>query len=394
MVSRGLVVRGVGTAALIITLALSFSACKGPNDDEGSLAPGSGSPGDGGSSGGSGSYKGPVALHMTADPSVKWNPADGKTTVVLQYTVRGANNVPLQKGQYLSSMWVDGRALDAESLLDSASEDLAVQLNFTEVLDASYSMTQHSPPAFEPMKKAAADTYQGILDTWSQRPGEVYFRAIWFDEVINETVNNPNTARKWQPGDLLTIPAPSAGTATKLYGAAQKMAELMKADFDAGSAAGPRDHHVMLLFSDGADNYSWFANASAPKLLSTSNGASYNQYGLAAATLDGVKAAIHAHPRLTVHVIGLGSAIDADKLKQIADAGHGVFLQNPSSDKLDELFDQVLLEFTTIQTEGALMPLPPGDYRFTLRVTDGKGSSKDEYSFSFHGGDSSARVLQ
>lgn len=384
-----------GTIALVFGVLVG---CQGPDDDGGSnsLAPGGGPVAGGGSSSGGGSggtYTGAVALSLTAEPAVKWDPTNGKTTVLVQYSVRGASDAPLGDKQFGTVMLVDNNALDSESLLDSTSEELAINLHFAEVLDASYSMTQHNPPAFDPMKQAARDTYRDVVQAWAQRPGNASFRGIWFDQVINQTVENQNTGRPWLPDDLLAIPAPQPGSATKMYGAAQRMAELLKGDYDRGVAAGERDHHVMLLFSDGADNYSWFDNASQEQLLTTATGASYVQYGVPATVLDDVTAAIKAHPRLTVHVIGLGSQINATELTKIAEAGGGVFLQNPSSENLGDLFEQVMLEFTTIQTEGALIPLPPGDYTYTLRVVNSNGSANDEFSFRFHAGDPSARVL-
>lgn len=383
----------LGAAALAFSLLLG---CQGPDDESTpkSVAPGGGPIADEGNSAGSGStYTGPVTLSLTAEPAVRWDPTNGKTTVLVQYSVRGANDAPLGDKQVGTVMLVDEKALDSESLLDSSSEELAVNLHFAEVLDASYSMTQHDPPAFDPMKQAARDTYRDVVQAWAQRPGNASFRGIWFDEVINQTVENQNTGRPWLPDDLLAIPAPQPGSATKMYGAAQRMAELLKTDYDNGIAAGARDHHVMLLFSDGADNYSWFDNTSEEQLLTTATGASYVQYGLPATSLNDVTEAIKAHPRLTVHVIGLGSDINVSELTQIAEAGGGVFLQNPSSENLGDLFEQVMLEFTTIQTEGALMPLPPGDYTYTLRVINGDGSARDEFSFRFHAGDSNAGVL-
>ena len=408
---RGIqVIRSAAAFVCSVVLASTLSACKGPDEtvDAGGNAPiggnasssgggnGASSSGGGGSSSGGSNgatYTGPIALSLTSSPTVSYDASNGKTTVVVQYSARGANNLALAKDQYTSTMLVNDAALDNESLLDSQSQELAVNLHFSEVLDASYSMTQHNPPAFEPMKKAAGDTLQGILNTWSQRTGNVTFQTIWFAEKINQSINSSAAARVWQPADLLTLPVPDPGSVTKLYAATQKMAELMKADYDRGIAANARDHHVMLVFSDGKDNYSWFGNESPPATMATSNGASFLQYGVAATDLENVKAAITAHPRLTVHVIGVGSDIDAAELQQIADTGKGVFLQNPSSTKLSELFNQVLLEFTTLQTEGALIPLPPGDYEFALVVKNSDGSATDEQRFRVHAGDTTARVL-
>jgi hypothetical protein len=340
------------------------------------------------STGGSG-----VKLEVTAEPQVTWLTSNGKTQVILQFSVRDGDDVPLTADQIDVQLMIDGQPIDVESLLNQSSNELEVNLYFAMVLDASYSMTQHNPPAFEPMKTAARDSYQEILDLWSTRPGNVKFSLIWFEELMNQSQYNANIARDWEPNDILSIPEPIAGTATKLYSAVNTMADYLQSEYDSGVFNGARDQYVMLVFSDGADNYSYWDNSAISSSHSTMSGASYHQYGTPATTLETAKAAVAAHPRLTTHVIGLGSSINQDELGQIALAGNGTFQANPSSENVAELFQRVLKEFTNIQTRGAEIPLPPGDYDFTLTVTNKNNNKKASHAFQMHAGDPQAGVI-
>jgi hypothetical protein len=167
---------------------------------------------------------------------------------------------------------------------------------------------------------------------------------------MNQSLYNIGLARDWLPDDILSIPAPVAGTATKLDSAVKVMADYLQSEYDAGTFDGARDQYVMLVFSDGADNYSYWDNSLLNAALTTSSGASYRQFGTVPTTLEEAETAVAAHPRLTAHVIGLGSAINADELSRIAEAGDGTFQDNPGSQNIGELFERVLREFTTIQT--------------------------------------------
>ena len=249
-------------------------------------------------------------------------------------------------------------------------------------------MTQHNPPAFVPMTTAARDSYQEVLDLWSTRPGEVKFSLLWFDEVMNQSQNS------WAPDDILSIPEPIIPKATKLDSAVKVMADHLQEEYNNGVFNGTRDQYVMLVFSDGADNYSWFPNdniGSSPK--TSESGASYQQFGTIATTLEEATQAISGHPRLTTHVIGLGSAINTAELTQIAEAGNGSYQANPSSENIAQVFKRVLQEFTTILTRGAEIPLQPSDYQFTLTVKSKNTGATDSYSFMMHAGDSTAAVI-
>lgn len=380
-----------------------LTACQGPDDNNNAPQTSNPTPATSSSSSSSGSnsgnsapgvpYGGALALNLTTTPSVQWSAVNGKTTVTVQYAVRGDQDQPLADTDYTTTLLLNDKPLDVESLVDRSAQEVAVNLDFAMVLDATYSMTQHNPPAFEPMKKAARNSWQNVIDIWAKRSGKLNVSFMWFDEFVNQAVDLPAASRQWQPDDALFLPTPPTGTATRLYGAVAKMADTMAAHYQSKQFAGDRDQQIMLVFSDGANNYSYFDNSSISRQLTTSNGASYLQTGTPASTLDDVKAKIAADPKLIVHVIGLGSAINADELAAIAKAGKGLFLQNPSSQNLEQLFQRVIQEFTTIQTQSAVIPLAPGDYNFTIKIANRTGTAADEYHFNFHAGDTTAHVL-
>jgi len=333
------------------------------------------------------SYGGPVKIEITGVPSVNWNSTSGKTTVVIQFTPRDENGLPLEGSKINIGMNVDDKEIDNESLLEESAKELEVNLLYSMVLDASYSMTQHNPPAFEPMKQAAKKSLDEVNGIWSSRPGKADFSLLWFDEFLQRSVG------QWSSNNILLIPTPKAGTATKLYAAVDYMASDMAQAFQSGVAAGSRDRHIMIVLSDGADNLSWFDNSGTEEILSLTGGVQYRKLGWPPSTLGDALNRIKAHPKLTVHVIGLGSAVNDTELTEIANAGNGVYLKNPSTTEVNSLFSRVTKEFTTLQTRGAAIPLPPGDYTFTLVVKNKRNTESDNYSFSFHAGDLNARVI-
>lgn len=330
-----------------------------------------------------------VEIEMTSDPTVNFNPTSGKTTNVVQFIARDKYGNPLDVDDVTVELLLDKNAVDNESLLQADAEELSSSIYLGMVLDASYSMLLHSPPAFDPMLNAARNAAVEGLALYDGRPGTFTWNVAWF----NETISSPAAAgRTWQPDDLLTIPEPDPGAATKMFASVERQAKLMLDDY-ATIANGPHDHHVMIILSDGADNHSWFDNSTFTNAGVTTSGAPYDITGWVATDQDNAVGAITAHPNLTVHALGLGSEVQDSQLEPLVAAGGGRYLKNPSSSQLEDLFDEVTREFATIQNHGATMPLPPGDYSFTLRVRTVKGNASDEYSFNFHGGDESAGVL-
>lgn len=388
--------------ALGLGILLSLTGCKSANDDtaptqttptQNNPIPVTGATGGTNVGGGSGATVSGIALELVGAPTISWKATNGKTTIVSQFAVRDQNGVPVQDPNYKVEMLINDETLDVESLLEKSAQDLAVNLYFSMVLDASYSMTQHTPPAFEPMKEAARSSYQAVLDAWAQRPGDVKFSLLWFAELLNQNAYNANTNRDWRPDDILSIPTPVSGESTKLLAAVRTMGQYLTAEKDRGVFAGARDQYVMLVFSDGKDNYSWFDNSNKEGSLSTTSGALYRQFGAPSTDMTQVKAAIAANPKLTVHVIGLGDKINREELQEIATAGGGLFLENPSSVNIGQLFDRVMREFLTIQTRGAEIPLPPNEYKFTLRVSNLAGDIKAEKSYKIRAGDAQSGII-
>jgi hypothetical protein len=159
---------------------------------------------------------------------------------------------------------------------------------------------------------------------------------------------------------------------------------------EAGVAEGPRDHRVMVVLSDGADNLSGFDNAAvAPTSGTTLSGARFDRFGYKGTTADDALVSVGAVPNLTVHVLAMGSQFkpeDVDGLKQLAKAGGGVFLQNPSSSGIAQLFERVTKEFSTLQTIGAAMPQQAGDHVFKLVVKGKTFSGQASHEFRYRAG--------
>ena len=330
-----------------------------------------------------------VTLEITSDPQVSYDVPTGKTSVIVQFIARDQDGYTLVADDVVVEMLVNDEPVDNESILQADAEELSASIHFGLVLDASYSMLLHEPEAFTPMLQAAADAVEEGYDIFAERPGTFTWDLSWFAELLCYPDIN---GRAWQPDDLLAIPEPSAGTSTKLLAATANQAGRMLAAQET-LANGPNDHHVMIVFSDGRDNYSWFDNSALQSQGVTTSGAAFDLSGYPATDLDAVAAAIAAHPNLTVHVIGLGSEVNDAELEAIAEAGGGRYYRNPSSSEIDTVFDLVTREFATIQTHGATIPLQPADYTFRLRVRpDGHGSS-DDFTFSFRAGDEDAGVL-
>jgi hypothetical protein len=73
-------------------------------------------------------------------------------------------------------------------------------------------------------------------------------------------------------------------------------------------------------------------------------------------------------PGFILHTIGLGSNVRGDPLRELASSQSGVFVQNPSSRSLADLFSAITREVVSIQTVGVKLPLRPGRYQLMVRV--------------------------
>jgi len=365
-----------GWSVLVLSALLgTVVACGGDSFDDGAKGPGTGAPPA-------------LSLELASDPEVTYDASRGRTQVVVQFIARDAAGVPLDAEDVNVTLEVDARPVDNESLLEDSSEELAASLFYSLVLDASGSMLQHTPSAFGPMLAAARASVEAGLALWEPRPGVFEWDVCWFNEQMFRREGD------WRPQDLEAIPVPPLDAGTKAYAAVEYMAQELTGAYQEGRIAGLRDHHVMVVLSDGADNQSWFDNASLPtERLATATGAGYRKFGAPAADLGSTVAAIQAHPRLTVHVLAMGSKFyeeDFEALQTLADAGSGQLLRNPDSAQIGDLFQRVTKEFTTLQTRGAAIPQPPGEYVFRVAAQSAVGGAADALEFRYRAGPDAA----
>lgn len=329
-----------------------------------------------------------VELEVLDTPQIEFDPAIGTTTVVVQFVARTGDGTPLEQQDIAVDLRLDGAPVDSEGILQEDSEQLRSNMYLSLVLDASYSMLEQSPPAFDPMLAAARKTVAAGRALYADRPGEFDWKLFWFSDRIFTPLEN-SSGTEWLDTDIERIPPPDPGTFTKLYAATQVAVERSR-DFAEQIGDDPRDHHVIVVLSDGADNYSWFSNTEIFGNGSAGTNRNYEYFGYPATSKDNVLNTIHSHPSLRLSVIGLGSAVEDAELQELATAGNGTYFKNPNPDQLDAVFHRVALELTSIQTRGVTLPLPSGDYRLDVVVRQRSTGASATHSFVFHGGDAAA----
>ena len=335
--------------------------------------------------------RGLVRLEGFTTPQISFDPSMGTTTVVVQLVARDGNQTPLHGDALTVDLQVDGAPIDVEGILSEDAEALASSLHLTLVLDASYSMVQHQPAAFLPMLSSARRTTAEGKSLYVDRPGTFDWDLVWFSDRIYRPIETTSNTH-WLETDIERIPSPTAGTFTKLY-AALKSAVESSAAHAADAAAGVRDQHLVVVFSDGADNYSWFDNGTLSGTGSIGTDRSYEWTGSAPVTRAHVEQLLRDHPEVQLHVMGLGSAVNDADLLSLSQAGRGRYFKNIEAAQVDVLFDQVTREFTSVQTHGAMIPLAPGAYTFRVVVTRPDTGASATYEFRFVGGQVDARVL-
>ncbi|MDH5257070.1 MAG: VWA domain-containing protein, partial [Gammaproteobacteria bacterium] len=342
----------------------------------------------------SGNYAGNVVIDLLADSPKVSQQTDGLklTNVVLQFIPRDANGFPLASEQIDVEMEVNGKAIDIESHLESTADELQFNVNFGLVLDTSYSMVERN--ALTPMLEAAQQSVQSGVDIWKEKPGTFNFYTSWFNNYIFYSVDSALT--NWTPQDISTIPTPEQRSFTKLYSAIDFMINKLDAlPRSETSSIAPADQNIILVFSDGEDNYSFNDNSGSENTSTnyTDLGAEYTKTGYKKTTLPDLINKLEASNNLTVHVIGLGDTINETNLQKIVNSGNGTFRKNPDSDDLLTVFDGAVQEFTTLQTHGAALPLPPGNHTFTLRVKNKSGNLFAEHTFAFTTDGETASIL-
>jgi hypothetical protein len=341
--------------------------------------------------GGSDFLRGPPPrprVELQGAPVAIFQPTTGKTTVVLDFLVRDPGGNPVDPATAQMRRLVDGQEVDIESVPDFRDTQLSANLRVGMVLDASYSMTQWQPPAFEPMKQAALDTQRSIREQFTTWNTGTYSGLLdWFQDgyVCDGSPSLPDAA-------VLDIPTPLPGDATKLFAATARMVDRMKQQYDAIVAPGPSDQFAMVVFTDGWDNYSWYDNSAVlPAISPPATGGTFSCAGTAPMSLDGLLEKLRAFPELQVHVIGLGNTIKTSELSAIAETGHGRFVSNPDSNQVASLFQEIAREFTTARRDGITMPLPPGEYQYEHQIEVNGGVAR--VKFRFRAGDANAGVL-
>lgn len=332
-----------------------------------------------------------VRVEGFRDPQIAFDPSLGTTTVIVQLVARDGSDHPLADDEIQVDLQVDGSPIDVEGLLSADAEQLASSLHLTLVLDASYSMLQHEPAAFLPMLSSARNATSEGKALYVERPGTFEWDLMWFnDRIYRPVVTAPST--DWLETDIERIPAPSAGTFTKLYAALLEAVESSAAHAETAEA-GERDQHLVVVFSDGADNYSWFDNAAMQGSGTIGTDRGYEWHGAGPVTRADVEQLLREHPEVQLHVMGLGSAVNDTDLSALSRAGRGRYFKNLDTSEVDTLFDQVTREFTSVQTRGATIPLAPGTYTFRAVITRADTGARAIYEFRFLAGEVGARVL-
>ena len=342
---------------------------------------------------GEGTYVGKVKIDLTADPEISLDPSTETTKIILQFIPRSAEDEPLTPDQVNVTLLLDDEQIDQEAHLENSSQQLAFNINFGLVLDASYSMlvSHGEEEAFTPMLTSAKNSVQKATEIWKDQEGSFSFHTTWFNTAIYSSLNN--TSQRWTADDLLSIPPPKSGDFTRLFSATDYAIQKMAASI-AEEEQGPRDQNIILVFSDGADNYSFHDDQDIPTTSDvTSNDAEYLKLGYGTTDLDNLVETINGQSNISVHVIGMGKNINASDLKTIATAGKGLYIENPDAKEIEKPFQRVIQEFTTLQTHGAIMPLQAGEYKFTMRVSNALGRNSVDYSFRFITGNGVSEII-
>ena len=327
----------------------------------------------------------------------------GTTTVILDYVVHDGAGNPIAPDAYRTKLFLDGNLLGSgmfdETVLGSDARELELDLFLMLVLDASFSLERFDTPQFDAMLRGAENLVLRGADIWSERAGVFDWSVLWFDALLNRP--DPDFAQSFR---ITNIPTPEPGDFTKLYSAISAGLEV-SADLRAdGIASDPRDRHMVVVFTDGRDNLSSFSNPDVEEEGRLTNGDPHRRFGWRTTGLPDVLTEIAAHPahpsQLTVHTVALGdpcsaanpsSCVDSSALASVAQVGLGE--QFSSEDDASEVFGEVLREFETLASDGALLALPPGTYTFDVVVERLDGAAVGELRFLFAVLDDSAEFL-
>lgn len=316
-----------------------------------------------------------------------WIPETAVTRLVMQFIARDEEGSAIDPGlddalnpTLLSSeLFVNGRPRDVESKLVRDAELLKSDLVLSLVLDSSYSMLEQNPPAFEPMKSAAIEILQDAQQTWGENDSSFHWELAWFNRYLFRPLDHDN-GQPWLIEDIAHIPEPQMDSYTALYFAAYSMASVHQKLYNDGLATGSRDQHVMIILSDGEDNYSYH---NIDHMVENNNGLiHWTEIGTQDVNDADVDMAFASVPNLRVHVIGLGSGVDREQLERLASVGKGQVFFGDGGDTVAGLFNEVKRELVTQQTLGVEMPLQPDSYEFSLRAKHLLSGAQGSHTFT------------
>lgn len=256
-----------------------------------------------------------------------------------------------------SGKWEGGQSLNAT--------DLDSNIHVTLVLDASSSIVESK--LFEETKAAALELLTRGKETWKDRPGGFTWRVVWFNQWVWEATG------EWDFDDLQTIPGPAEEDDgfTRMYAAVDfAIDQATRIRAEEGLAAGDRDTHLIVLFTDGRDNSSGRDSPKPPLVNGTTTSkATYTVHPTTVVTEDDVEAALDSRDWLQLSILSLGDDVDDRVLQGFADAAEGG--QVYSGDDVEALFGRAQRSFETLQTVGWRLPLNPADphvWRLSFQV--------------------------
>ncbi|MEO0604132.1 MAG: hypothetical protein AAF211_22035 [Myxococcota bacterium] len=244
-----------------------------------------------------------------------------------------------------SGRWEGGETLD--------QADLDSNLHVTLVLDASRSIVEDE--LFEDMRLAA----QQLLETgdriWSERPGDFTWRVVWFDQWVWEADDD------WTFADVPTIPAPTPDDDgfTRMFAGVDFSVDQLTGLRAEGVAAGDRDNHLLVVFTDGRDNSSGRRSPAVPfERGQTESEAGFTVHPTSRVSQDDIVAQLEGLDFLQVSLLALGNDVDQGVLDSFAQAGRGqVFAGND----IEQLFADAERSFETLKTVGWRLPVNPGE---------------------------------
>lgn len=314
-----------------------------------------------------------------------WDPGNGTTQLDVRYVTRDQDGMPLDPEYDVaqlataieSEILVEGR-LPSEARVLRDAELLRSNLVMSLVLDASFSMLEHEPPAFEPMKNAAIELLTDVRDTWQANQSEFHWELAWFSTYISRPNSSSNP---WRIEDIAHLPTPQPSDFTGLYKAVLHMLnEHRRLREEERLAIGERDQHVMVILSDGLDNHSYFDNSGHLEQRET-NAIQWTEMGFPSTAMADVQVAAGLIPNLRIHVIGVGGRIDEPELLELAALGRGQYFYGDDGAAVADIFNSVRQEFVTMQSIGLVVPLNPRSYEFTLQAHHVNSGARGETRF-------------